>query len=88
MSSGFKQFIILDIINIFPQCIDNARANGQMEGLGILLAYQKEKYGTVGKKHMRVKCCQQEIQHKYHKPNPNAVYLYFVYHRYVETNRA
>ena len=32
------------------KCIDNARANGQMEGLGILLAYQKEKYGTVGKK--------------------------------------
>ena len=47
-----KMLLDMDICSQdnLKECIDNARANAQMEGLGILLAYQKEKYGTVRKK--------------------------------------
>lgn len=47
-----KMLLNMDICsrNHVMECIDYARANKAMEGLGILLAYQKEKYGTTKKK--------------------------------------
>lgn len=47
-----RQLLELDLLDRedLRKCIEEAREASHMEGLGILLAYQKEKYGTVRKK--------------------------------------
>jgi len=51
-TEGLKMLLNMDICSRtdLTECINCARENGQLEGLGILLAYQKERYGTVKKK--------------------------------------
>ena len=48
-----KEFLSLNLLERedVRNCIEAARKTKQMEGLGILLAYQKEKYGLVRKKY-------------------------------------
>lgn len=49
---SLKDFLSMKLLNNddLGNCIDMARENSQMEGLGILLEYRKEEYGTRKKK--------------------------------------